>query len=94
MIALRRRAIEGGSWRVRVSLVQTARWVRELGIAGPERLVAVQPFSSEELARYSINSDTGFGPMSHLRPPVLLSATPARWDQPTRPLGSDPAAWA
>ncbi|MDQ0466719.1 crotonobetainyl-CoA:carnitine CoA-transferase CaiB-like acyl-CoA transferase [Caulobacter ginsengisoli] len=93
MIALRRRAVEGGSWRVRVSLVQTARWVRELGIAGPERLAAVQPFSAEELAGYSLHEDGGFGPVSFLRPPVRLSATPARWTEPTRPLGSDPPAW-
>lgn len=93
MIALRRRAVEGGGWRVRVSLVQTANWVRSLGRAGSERLAAVQPFSSEELAGYSLAEDGGFGPMSFLRPPVTLSETPARWDLPTRPLGSDPAAW-
>ncbi len=93
MIALRRRATEGGSWRVRVSLVQTARWVRELGIAGPERLAAAQPFSAEELAGYSLHENGGFGPVRFLRPPVRLSATPARWTEPTRPLGSDPAAW-
>jgi len=31
--------------------------------------------------------------MRHLRPPVSLSATPARWRRPVGPLGSDPAAW-
>jgi len=32
--------------------------------------------------------------MSFLRPPVQLSKTPARWDLPAQPLGSDPPAWA
>jgi crotonobetainyl-CoA:carnitine CoA-transferase CaiB-like acyl-CoA transferase len=93
MIALRRRAAEGGSWRVRVSLVQTATWVRNLGRDGPEKLEAVRPFSGEELAGYSLKEDGLFGPMTFLRPPVVLSETPARWPEPTRPLGSDPPAW-
>lgn len=93
MIALRRRASEGGSWRVRVSLAQTASWVRSLGRDGPERLEAVQTFSGEELAGYSLKEDGLFGPMTFLRPPVKLSETPARWTEPTRPLGSDPPAW-
>ena len=35
MEALRRRATEGGSWLVRVSLVQTAHWLKRLGRFGP-----------------------------------------------------------
>ena len=31
MAALVRRAEEGGSWHVRVSLAQTGRWLRQLG---------------------------------------------------------------
>lgn len=92
MVALRRRASEGGSWRVRVSLVQTANWVASLG-RDPGRPQAVQPFGSEELAGYSLREDGLFGPITFLRPPVTLSETPARWALPTRPLGSDPAVW-
>lgn len=94
MVALRRRATEGGSWRVRVSLVQTATWVRGLGIAGQERLDAVAPMTGEELAGYSIRSESGFGPVTHLRPAVTLSKTPAAWTRPTVPLGVHPPVWS
>lgn len=94
LIALERRALWGGSYLVRVSLAQTAMWVRGLGLAGPERLAAVEPLSPKEIDAWRIDVDTGFGPMRHLRPPVSLSVTPTRWRQPLARLGSHPAAWA
>ncbi|MEJ0025688.1 MAG: CoA transferase [Rhizomicrobium sp.] len=93
MIALERRARYGGSHLVRVSLAQTAVWMRGMGLAGEDRLAATQPLTAEEIAAWSIGSDTGFGPMTYLRPPVTLSATPARWTRPTVPLGTHAAVW-
>jgi crotonobetainyl-CoA:carnitine CoA-transferase CaiB-like acyl-CoA transferase len=93
LVALHRRALYGGSYMVRVSLSQTGVWVRGLGIAGPERVAANVPLEGDEIGGYVMKSDSGYGPMSHLRPAVRMSATPPRWMRPTRPLGSDPAAW-
>ncbi len=93
MVALQRRALYGGSYLVRVSLAQTATWIRGLGLADAARLDAVRPLGSEEIAAFSIRSDTGFGPMTHLRPPVRMSATPPRWTRGVRPLGTDKAEW-
>jgi crotonobetainyl-CoA:carnitine CoA-transferase CaiB-like acyl-CoA transferase len=93
LVALHRRALYGGSYMVRVSLSQTGMWVRGLGVAGPDRLDAVSPFQADETARYLVTSQSGYGPMSHLRPPVEMSATPTRWIRPTVPLGTHPAAW-
>lgn len=93
LIALDRRARFGGSYLVRVSLAQTAVWLRRLGIAGREGLAAVQPHTAEEIAGWQIGEDSGFGPMRHLRPPVTLSETPAQWTRPVVPLGTHPAAW-
>ena len=90
MVALRRRSVEGGSWRVRVSLTRTAMWVRGLGLrAGAE----VEPFSSDELAAWSIREDGGWGPVTFLRPPVHMARTPAAWLRPSVRLGTDEAAW-
>ena len=94
MIALHRRALFGGSYLVRVSLAQTAMWVRGLGLAEPDYLSAVRPLSPEEIDGWRIESLTGFGPMRHLRPPVGLSATPARWAEPVVRLGTHPPEWA
>ncbi len=93
MIALQRRALHGGSYLVRVSLAQTAMWVRGLGLAEPERLRAVKPLAPEEIDAWRLSSVTGYGPMRHLRPPVTLSATPTRWTQSVVRLGTHPPAW-
>ena len=85
MVALRRRAVEGGRWRVRVSLTRTAMWVRGLGLRTG---AAVEPFSSDELAGWSIREDGGWGPVNFLRPPVRLGRTPAVWALPSVPLGT------
>jgi crotonobetainyl-CoA:carnitine CoA-transferase CaiB-like acyl-CoA transferase len=93
LVALHRRALYGGSYMVRVSLSQTGMWVRGLGIAGPDRIDANVPIEGEEIRSYVTRSETGYGPMSHLRPAVRMSATPPQWKRPTRPLGSDLAVW-
>ncbi|HEX5377896.1 MAG TPA: CoA transferase, partial [Phenylobacterium sp.] len=93
LIALRRRARFGGSYLVRVSLSQTAVWLRSLGIAGPERLAAVQPATPQEIDGWRIDSDSGFGPLRHLRPAVGMSKTPTAWVRPVVPLGTHPPAW-
>lgn len=94
MLALQRRALYGGSYLVRVSLAQTAVWIRGLGLADATRLTGGRALSAEEIAGWSIRSETGFGGMTHLRPPVTMSATPARWRRGVVPLGTDAAAWA
>lgn len=96
MVALRRRAVEGGSWRVRVSLTRTAMWVRGLGLRAE---AAVEPFAPDELAAWSIREDGGWGPVAFLRPPARMSRTPAKWLWPSVRLGSDaatflPHSWA
>ena len=92
LVALHRRALYGGSYLVRVSLSQTAVWIRRLGLS-PERLAAAETITSDEAAGFRIETESGFGPMTHLRPPVSLSETPARWRRPVVPLGTHPAAW-
>ncbi|GAB3264747.1 CoA-transferase family III protein [Chitinimonas naiadis] len=91
MAALHRRATEGGSWHVRVSLVQTANWLRSLGqdAAG----VATPDMQEAEANAWLEESDSGFGRLSAVRHAAQLSATPAYWANPAMPLGSAPAAW-
>jgi crotonobetainyl-CoA:carnitine CoA-transferase CaiB-like acyl-CoA transferase len=93
LVALYRRAIYGGSYLVRVSLCQTGMWVRSLGIDGPERLERAVALDGQEIRGFVIKSQSGWGGLSHLRPPVRLSATPARWRRPCVPLGTHPAEW-
>ncbi|WP_260191328.1 CoA transferase [Actinophytocola gossypii] len=80
--ALRRRATEGGSWRVRLSLARTAEWLHDLGRRDdvPVREVDVRPFLDE--------TDSDFGRLTHLRVPGAR----IRPAGPRRP-GRDPAEW-
>lgn len=94
MVALERRARFGGSYLVRVSLAQTAMWLRALGLKSQDDLAAMQPVGPAEIDAWRIDSPSGFGGIRHLRPPVQMSLTPARWTRPTVPLGTHPPAWA
>jgi crotonobetainyl-CoA:carnitine CoA-transferase CaiB-like acyl-CoA transferase len=93
LVALNRRARYGGSYLVRVSLAQTAMWIRSLGMAGEDRLEEVETIRPDEIRTFSIRSETGFGPVTHLRPAVQMSATPTFWKRPVVPLGTHPPCW-
>jgi crotonobetainyl-CoA:carnitine CoA-transferase CaiB-like acyl-CoA transferase len=89
MLALARRVREGGSWRVRASLCQTAMWIERLGAScDPDAASGIG--SPGDLL---MESETPFGLITHLRPPVTLSETPARYARPTVPLGTDAPVW-
>jgi crotonobetainyl-CoA:carnitine CoA-transferase CaiB-like acyl-CoA transferase len=94
MVALARRATEGGSWLVRISLAQTGRWLVGWGEV-PESDLADVPkeFPPEELERWSMTSETPVGRLRHLRPVVQLSETPPHWARPTVPLGYHEPVW-
>ncbi len=89
LAALLRRAQEGGSYEVRVSLAQTGMWIQGMG-----RSDAVGAgFTGEILGPHMTSSDTPYGRLHHLGPIVDMSGTPARWDLPTVPLGTHPPVW-
>lgn len=94
MVALRRRAVEGGSYLVRASLAQTGHWVSELPPLDPLVASAQAPdLSGWRLDSLMTSADTPFGRLRYLAPAAQLSETPGRWDLPTRPLDHDPPEW-
>jgi len=94
IVALARRAREGGSWLVRISLAQTGRWLVGRGQVPESDLANVAAeFTAAELGRWTISSDTPAGRLHHLGPVVRLSETPPRWARPTVPLGYHAPAW-
>jgi hypothetical protein len=81
MTALHRRATEGGSWHVKLSLARTAEWLHDLGREDE------QP-SEVDLTSWLTETDSDFGRLQHIRVPhasVELAG-------PRKP-GRDPAAW-
>jgi crotonobetainyl-CoA:carnitine CoA-transferase CaiB-like acyl-CoA transferase len=94
MIALRRRAEQGGSWLVRISLAQVGKWIVDLGEVPAEALRGVaEEFSREELERWSMVTETPAGRLGHLKPVVQMSETPPFWARPSVPLGYHPPVW-
>jgi crotonobetainyl-CoA:carnitine CoA-transferase CaiB-like acyl-CoA transferase len=94
MVALARRAREGGSWHVRISLAQVGRWLVNRGEV-PESEVknVASEFTPEELERWSMVTETPVGRLRHLSPVLQFSETPARWARPTVPLGHHKPEW-
>lgn len=90
MTALSRRAAEGGSWHVHASLAQTGRWLRSLGRI--DGLRCHDP-AREDVRDCLEDSASGFGRLSAVRHPAVMSATPPRWTRPSVPLGTHPPVW-
>lgn len=92
LLALGRRAREGGSYAVNVSLCQTALYIQRHGVIdsfahAPARL------SPEELGHRYVAADTTYGALKTLGPVLDMSETPPRWDRPSPRLGSDRPEW-
>jgi crotonobetainyl-CoA:carnitine CoA-transferase CaiB-like acyl-CoA transferase len=91
LLALARRAREGGSYHVRVSLCQSGMMIYRQGKL--DDVASDLDLSPEELDRMRIESHPKSGPLRHLGPAVKLSETPPHWERPTPQLGGDAAAW-
>jgi crotonobetainyl-CoA:carnitine CoA-transferase CaiB-like acyl-CoA transferase len=94
IVSLARRAREGGSWLVRISLAQTGRWLVGRGQVPEAQLADVaKEFTREELERWTTTSNTPAGRLHHLAPVVRLSETAPRWARPSVPLGYHDPVW-
>lgn len=94
MVALNRRAQEGGSWLVRISLAQVGKWIVDLGEVPEAALKDVAAeFTPDEIERWSMVSETPSGPLKHLTPVAKLSETPPFWARPSVPLGYHKPVW-
>ena len=91
MMARLRQAREGGSWHVQVSLAQTGRWLRDLGQLGEG--LAASDIGADAILPFIQQSPSGFGALQSVRHAAVMSATPACWDRPAVPLGSQQPLW-
>ncbi len=94
MVALERRAREGGSWLVRVALARIGRFIVERGEAAPGQYLSLPGDLPEaELAALMGEMDAPDGRIRYLKPVVRMSDTPPRWTRPPVPLGYHAATW-
>jgi crotonobetainyl-CoA:carnitine CoA-transferase CaiB-like acyl-CoA transferase len=93
-VALARRAADGGSYHVQLSLAQTGRYLAGLPrTSAAERAGLAAELPAGRLAELLTETDTPFGRLRHLAPTARMSATPPRWDRPTVPMNHDSPVW-
>ena len=91
LLALARRAREGGSYHVRVSLCQSGMYIYKQG-----HVKYAQPdmgLSKAELDAIMLESAGGHGTLKYLGPVLHLSETKPYWDKPSPALGSSRPEW-
>jgi crotonobetainyl-CoA:carnitine CoA-transferase CaiB-like acyl-CoA transferase len=87
MAALLRRPVEGGSWRVRLSLARTAQWLDGFGrIDG-----AGTP--DPDVSDLMEEMDSTFGRLAYLRPPGTIDGASPYRSSPPPGQGEHPPAW-
>lgn len=90
-VALLRRADEGGSYHVRVSLSRTAMWIQSLGRVSPKPDgITVPP---ETIRTLEITRDTPEGRLRFLGPVARFEETRAYWELPSPPMAAHEPVW-
>jgi len=93
MLALARRAKEGGSYEVNVSLCQSAMFIQRQGLLN-EFESAPGSLTSAELETLYVKTNTpNHGQMLTLGPVLKMSETMPRWARPAPNFGLDTPAW-
>ena len=91
MAALLRRATEGGSYHVKVSLARSAMWVQELGVLDR---AAVEDLPKRDIYPHrSTTSVTSFGSVETLASPIRFSVLRLPHNERLVPFGADPPRW-
>ena len=95
LAALRRRAIEGGSYRVVVSLTRTVLWLLSLGIFDKAYAKTAAGSTAEHtyIAPDLFTADTPLGTYQGMTDQVVLSRTPGAFRTVLVPRGSSKAEW-
>ena len=95
LAALRRRAIEGGSYRVVVSLTRTVLWMLSLGIFDKEYAKATAGSSDEHMsiAPDLFTAETPLGTYQGMTDQIVMSRTPGAYRTVLVPRGSSKPEW-
>lgn len=91
--ALRRRAREGGSYRVHVDLARIPMWIQDLGLF-PRHLVADLPVPDPAAVQAELaTADGPFGEVAYLPTRITYSTLRPRLTRSAEPLGASPLTW-
>ncbi|KAI8260914.1 hypothetical protein K4K56_006173 [Colletotrichum sp. SAR 10_98] len=93
--ALYKRATQGGSWRVDVSLAGVMKYLRSLGQYPGATGFESKDYEKPEDVRNEFfeTRETGFGSMTAIRHSARVDGVEVGWDVMPKPLGSDSPEW-
>ena len=93
--ALMRRAVDGGSYRVHVSLTRAALWILSMGVFDRDYAASVAGRGAEHryLDPETFTADTPLGHYQGVTDQVRMSATPGHYAVPLVPRGSSRPEW-
>jgi crotonobetainyl-CoA:carnitine CoA-transferase CaiB-like acyl-CoA transferase len=91
LLALARRAREGGSYHVRVSLCRSGMYIYKQGHVKYDK--PNMTLGKADLDPIMVETKTGSGTIRHLAPVLKLSETRPYWDKPSPVLGSSKPEW-
>lgn len=90
LLAMHRRATEGGSWHVKASLCQSGMFLQRQGRVDYEQGIDIPTSVVDDIR---LSTPTPYGQMTHLGPVLGMSETQPHWVHPSSPLGSHAPAW-
>jgi hypothetical protein len=93
MMALIRRAHEGGSYHVKVSLAKTSMWVQDLGVDDSFDPGQARRHFAAGLNPVLERRPSAYGPLEQLPPVAQFSRTRSYWTLPPAPNGAHPPSW-
>ena len=88
LAALRRRATDGGAWRVEAHLARTAHWLLQTDALDAPAVAIDDPNP------WLVESDTAHGRVAQSRPAFGIDDTPSEFAWVGRRFGADEAGWA
>lgn len=95
MAALYKRATEGGSYEVKVSLAGVMKYLRSLGqYEGKSGFLRKGFKGPEDVVDYLETRETGFGELKAVKHAASIDGVTVGWQHMPKPLGSDEPAWS
>lgn len=93
--AVYKRAMEGGSWEVNVSLAGVMKYIRSLGQMGGQEGFGSASKTPEELVTGEMfeEKDSGFGRLKAVKHSATVEGKTPAWDVMPKELGSDGSEW-
>ena len=91
ILALQRRAVEGGSYHVRLSLAQTGQFLQALPRCGLHE--SAQALQTGEVAAFMQTASSAWGALEAIAPVEQMALTPVRYELPSAKPGTHAARW-